>query len=78
MVSIFIHIIILNFVWVGFSVPSTRQSNTFIYLGEILGSQIQSDSSRIKANGFNENMQREISSASFAPWVKMRQVNKPQ
>ncbi len=81
LVSIFVHILIVSFVWVGFSVSSPRQSSSFAYLGQMIA-PAQSDQentlSVVSSKGMEEVMFNESSGAFFQPWLKMRQINKPR
>lgn len=74
LVSILIHILLVNFIWVGFSVPSERKGTSFIYLGEMIA-PVQGGEQKKQTN-FVINDQD--SSAFFSPWLKMRQLNKPR
>jgi hypothetical protein len=78
--SILIHVLVLSFVWVGFSVPIPRNQNSFTYLGELVASQGNIGSN---AAGQNDSDSDAIifgdrSPAYFTPWLKMRQVEKPR
>ena len=78
--SILIHILIVSFVWVGFSVSSPRQSGSLIYLGQMIA-PTQGDQEGVleaSSKGADTVMIDESSSALFGPWLKMRQLNKPR
>ncbi len=72
LVSFLIHSFIISFVWIGFSAPGANRRNSFAYLG---GAQTQQASSK---NVLYENiMLKEPSPAFFEPWIKMRDLSKP-
>ena len=81
LISIFVHLLIVSFVWVGFSVSSPRQSGTFTYFGQMIApSQPDQENvlSEVSSKGVEAVMNDESSSAFFQPWLKMRQLNKPR
>ena len=81
LISLFVHVLLFSFVWVGFSVSGGHEQNAFTYLGDVIlplekpSSGSLSDSSRKSSD---DAMFENSSSAYFAPWIKMRQLNKPQ
>ena len=80
-VSVVIHILVLSFCWVGFSVPSPKNQNSFTFLGGLIAqTQILQDSDGISqpSKGSDAIILPEASTAFFAPWIKMRQVDKPR
>ncbi len=80
-ISILAHILVVSFVWVGFSVPIGRGRNSFTYLGKsialIQGPQEVRVSSQ-QVNGSEGMVFEQSSAAFFTPWLKMRQVDKPR
>ena len=81
LISIATHLLILNLIWVGFSVQLPRNKSVFIYLGESIASakDIYGD---VLVDGAKDNSTAEAivepSAAFFSPWIKMREVNKPR
>ena len=66
------HTLILSLVWVGFPVPQSRENVMFFYGGSFMPMEDvpvhkQNISIEIKDQG----------AGSFAPWVQMRDLNKP-
>jgi len=79
LISIGIHVLVLSFVWIGFSVPVGRGQNSFTYLGEMMDAPEGYQSPSVS----NEKDSTEAvvvgsSSDLFNPWLKMRQVDKPR
>ena len=78
-VALFIHILVLNFVWVGFSVPRGQEQNSFTYLGELVaGTEGNAPGSISNQQPKVFDVFKEPSSAFFTPWIKMREVDKPR
>ncbi len=79
-ISVLVHILVIRFFWVGFSVPVGRDQNSFTYLGTLLSPEAtKSDSTQSQqTKGFEAMGLEESESAFFTPWLQMRQVNKPR
>ena len=80
-VSIILHILIISFVWVGLSVPKGHEQNSLTYLGELMTEAgVSSHDKRLNQvpKASEAVIFEEPSSAYFAPWLKMRQVDKPR
>ena len=82
LISIFIHILTISFVWVGFSVSAGPEQNSFTYLGELVAttgasSQRGFSKGQLKLSD-TKTFTEESSRAFFMPWLKMREVNKPR
>lgn len=74
--SCMIHVLLISFIWIGFSASGVRPHNTFTYLGVV---QMEEDSDkRFSSHPLDSNMFKESSPAFFAPWLKMRELSKPR
>ena len=76
LVSVLMHVVLLTFVWVGFSTSIPREPIGFYYTGssvppEELRASIVSD--RTVAGAVADP----YPAAYFAPWINLRDVNKP-
>ena len=79
-IALFLHLVVFSFVWVGFSVPRGSEKNSFTYLGDMVLSKDDSskESDYKQSLKFADEVFNNTSSALFAPWLKMRQVDKPR
>lgn len=81
LISIIFHVLIINFIWVGFSVSTVKKNSVFVYLGETIAPN-QADQENSVEKKQNEalhlNHVVDDSATFFVPWLKMRQVNKPR
>ncbi len=81
LISFFIHILVINFVWVGFFVPKGFEQNSFTYLGDLFPvaeDASHGNSSEGKSKVLDVTVFDEPSAAFSAAWLKMRQVDKPR
>ncbi len=75
--ALLVHIFILTFAWVGFSVPLPRTNLGFYYAG----SAIPADEVRVTARVdevINKAAADPYSAAFFGAWVRLRNVDKPR
>ena len=77
LVSFFIHVLVISFVWVGFSVSQGHEQNSFAYLGELMAGVERYAQSGQPSKPSDTMMLEESSPAYFAPWLRMRELNKP-
>ncbi len=81
LIALLVHIGVISFVWVGFSVPKGSEQNSFTYLGDLVSFVKESsygDSSKAPSKFSDTLMDEDSSSAFFVPWLKMRQIEKPR
>ena len=70
-ISIIAHLALISLVWVGFSIPLPRHDVEFYYSGSFVSVE---DVPRQKVL----IPVKAAEGASFAPWAKMRELNKPK
>ena len=76
-VSVVIHVFILTFVWVGFSVPLPRASVAFYYTGSSLPAE-EVHASAIADRVVDRAAADLYPAAFFTPWIDMRSIDKPR
>lgn len=78
LISILLHVMVISFCWVGFSVPIGPDQNSFTYLGT-LSTIGQTPGSGVWPYATTKGVGAgvEESAAYFTPWLKMREVGKP-
>lgn len=76
--ALFIHVLILSFVWVGFAVPLPRNEVRFYYSGPAPITGDLSTASDLKDNSRPGVMIKSPEAAFFLPWMQMRDLNKPR
>ena len=80
-IAIFVHVFILSLVWVGFAVPLPKDKVQFSYSGAFL---LAGDESRTTEGDLPKRILNKAvavktkDGALFAPWVKMRELDKPR
>lgn len=80
-VSMFVHVLVLSLIWVGFSIPAPQVGSLFFYLGEEMTSLPLGLENGVKVDQgkvVDSLVVDEPSSAFFKPWIKMRELNKPR
>ncbi|MBF0489832.1 MAG: hypothetical protein HQL15_04355 [Candidatus Omnitrophica bacterium] len=80
-ISFLIHLLLLSFVWVGFSVSAGRSQNSFTYLGHLVtetGESFQKEALTQQSRVSDRMLFEESSTADSSPWLKLREMNKPR
>jgi hypothetical protein len=77
LVALFIHLLVVSFVWIGFSTPSEHGSNSFTYIGGI-AAETKENSHKSLSQPYESIIFKNSSAAFFEPWLRMRELNKPR
>ena len=78
--SVSVHVLVISFIWVGFSVSQGNEKNSFTYLGDsVKGAENYRSSGPTHSLSKSSDVMLfdESSPAYFTPWLKMRDLNKP-
>jgi hypothetical protein len=77
LVSFLIHVLVISFVWIGFSVPGAQQHSSLTYLSGAVP-EMKGNAKEISGQLYDKGILLEESPAYFSSWLKMRQINKPK
>jgi len=76
-ITVFIHVLVLSFVWVGFPVPLPREGVEFYYSGSFMPEAVSGPPAMEKKAG-GEPVLKTMEAGFFAPWIQARDLDKPR
>jgi hypothetical protein len=71
LIALFLHVLAISFVWIGFATPLPREGVVFYYTGSAM--PVEAPPSKHKPLPF-----KTPESASFPLWMEIRDLNKPR
>ena len=79
-ISVFIHVLILSLVWIGFPVFLPRDKVIFTYSGSFMPLEDVSKEKALMTKWIDgkQIFERDQEGAFFAPWLRVRALNKPK